>query len=123
MKLGLPKTRAMVLDLIEKGKDFEVQTMEIGWLIKLPIVKEDIEPHVCDFLKAGIDKDIIAYYFAVLIATPGYTVKIKDTFKELETNEIKTMADDFRIGKIEKEIMPKVYQCQKERLDEEEMNK
>ena len=120
MKLGLQKTREIILDIIDSGDDLIVNTIKIyDTQIRVPTIKKDTEPHICDFLRAGVNKDIISYYFAYLVVCPGNTVISKKTHKKIDSTDIKTMADDFRIQKIKKEIMPNVLKEKERRKNKE----
>ena len=108
LKLGLPQTSKAVLEMINKGDDFVVDGIEKEILMLMPILKHDIAPHVCDFVKAGVPKDVIAYYFAYLIANEYYDVYSEKTGKELRTKEKMTVSDYFRFGKVEDKYYAKV---------------
>lgn len=123
IKLGLTKTREEILDVINNGDDLIVNTLTIyGTQIKPPKLQRDTEPRICDFLSAGIDKELIAYYFAYLVVSPHHIVISKKYHKELDSTDISTMADDYRFERIKKEILPKVLK-EKELRKNKEKNK
>ena len=118
-KLRLSDIATKILAMINDGDDFVVNEYDFAGITGLPITKEDTFPRVCDFVKAGYDKEIAAYYFAYLIAMPGYEVislksntalqtEVKPTFKERHTAEI-----------IEDECWGKAMACRKQRIEEE----
>lgn len=114
MKANLIDVAKDILALINEGHDFIVREYKFGNFIKLPIIKEDSEPHVCDFLKAGLEKELVAYYFAYLLCTPGHEIystkngnylnadmSIKPTFQDQKVineiiDEFWEKADDFK---------------------------
>ena len=119
-KSGLEKTTQMFLDEIEKGKDFVVSKLEAGSiLLPIPYQVFDCEPHVCDFEKAGVSKEDAAFYFAYVLTGEHLYQVFDENGKEYERehNEYPKMADRFRYRKFEKEVMPKVWNERKLRIE------
>ena len=122
MKLGLKNTQEIILKIINSGDDLIVNSVKFySTQIKLPTIKKNIEPLVCDFLSAGIDKEIIAFYFAYLVVSPHNIVISKKTHREIESTDISTIADDYRFEKIKKEIMPSVLKQKELRKNKEKI--
>ena len=120
IKLGLNKTREKILDIINSGDDLIVNTIKFyPTKIKLPTIKKNTEPKICDFLIAGVDKEIIAFYFAYMVVSPHYIVFSKRTHNKIDSTDINTMADDYRFEKIKKEILPSVLKQKEIRINKE----
>ena len=120
MKSKLLPLVGKLLEKIEAGDDFIVTSYEFGRLTKIPMVKEDVEPHICDFKKANIDMDLVAYYFAYLICTPGYEVySVKDK-KYLQADAKPTHLDRQLIRRFEDNFLDKAFECRTERLNKKQ---
>ena len=119
MKLGLQKTVNRVYEMIKNGDDFIVNEYKTGIITKILYKNKDIDPHVCDFQKAGVDDLDIAYYFAYIIARPEYEVVSIKQNEVLETNERLKFSDHIIMGKLEKVILDKALKCKVERLNAE----
>ena len=123
MKLGLQNTIKKVLELIKNNEDFVVNECKTGLLIRIPYVARDVEPHVCDFKKAGVDDFTIAFYFAYLIALPECDVFLANNNKLLETEEKPKPADHVLFGKIENKYIDKVEEKRQKRVKREKEEK
>lgn len=119
MKSKLFGVADQVLKMIDNGDDFIVTEYDFGKRLKLPVVKEDSEPHVCDFLKAGADKDLIAYYFAYIICSPGYEVFSIKQGKYLQADAKPNFSDENLIVRFEEKYIKNAVKCKLERKEKE----
>lgn len=118
MKSNLIELTSYLLALIEKGEDFVVKEFDCSGLIPMLFIKEDVEPHVCDFLKAGLEKEWIAYYFAYLICTPGFEVYASKSLTHIDIDgDIRpTLQDCKTIDKIIDNYWDKAIKCKNARM-------
>ena len=118
MKSKVLPLAGTILKKIKDGDDFIVTSYEFGKYTLMPMVKEDVEPHICDFEKANIDMDLVAFYFAYLICAPGYEVYSLKDKKYLQADATPTLLDKRLVNKFEERFWDKADKCKQERLAE-----
>ena len=119
VKPNLLDVAKYVLDLIDKGEDFIVTEYRSGGFIPFPIGREDTEPHVCDFMKAGLEKELVAYYFAYLLCSPCYDIFATKSGRSIAIQEDirPTWKEKKVVGDIIDEYWDKADQFKKERKE------
>ena len=116
MKNDLYDITNIVLDLIKKGDDFIVVSTEFGKLARIPILKEDVKPHIQDFRKADASDDLIAFYFAYLICSPNYDVYSKNKERYLQAEVKPTIFDEHLASLFEYKFLDEAQKCKEKRL-------
>lgn len=124
IKSGLEKTIEMFLEDIENGREIIVNKMEAGTLL-LPIPYQvfDCEPHVCDFKKAGVPNEEIAFYFAYLLTGEPLHDVLDADGKPYKRCELPKISDCLRYKKFEKHVMPKVWEERNARIERKQQSK
>ena len=117
-KLSFDDAANGILKMINAGEDFVVNEYDFDKFTNLPITKHDTYPHVCDFIKAGAAKELIAYYFAYLVASPGYEITSLKTNAVLHTEAEPNFRERYTAEKIEERFWAKAMVCRNQRIEE-----